>query len=82
MIRGHSESNLINYLEIMNDPDYKPDKVLKVYYLIIVSSNEICSACTNVIPKINQQLMLKLNLPENTLSIKIKLNIYLKIIIF
>lgn len=63
MIRGHSESNVLNYLEIMNDIDYKPDKVLKVY-LIIVSSNEICSVCTNVIPKINQQLMIKLNLPE------------------
>jgi hypothetical protein len=53
MIRGHSESELVNSIEIIDITNYDQTKVKKVY-ILLVSSNEICSACTNVIPRIRE----------------------------
>ena len=52
----------MNSINVETKKDYDESKIKKAYVLF-VSSNEICSACTNVIPQI-----------KNTVAKKIKLN--------
>ena len=60
MIRGHSESELVNSINISKEIDYDACKVKKAYVLL-VSSNEACSACTNIIPEIKRKVAEKMN---------------------
>ena len=51
LIRGYLESAVVNSINVETEKDYDENKIKKAYVLL-VSSNEICSACTNVIPQI------------------------------
>ena len=50
LIRGHSESRLVNEINISEEKDYDPKKI-KMARILIISSNEICSTCTNIFLK-------------------------------
>ncbi len=63
MIRGHSESELVNKITLGDIKGYDPNKVSKAYVLF-VSSNEICSACTNVMPDVKKIVAEKLALSD------------------
>jgi hypothetical protein len=58
--RGHSESILLQYAKVASLPIIKKEKIKKAYILLL-STNIICSVCTNIISpikdKITQQLI-------------------------
>ena len=63
LIRGHSESELVSKIDITTLEGYDPSTISNAY-ILFVSTNEICSACTNVIPQIKQKAAQQLKLDE------------------
>ena len=63
MIQGHSESSLITQFQI-SETESKKIEIDKIngIYVLFVSTNEICSACTNIIPEITTMVAEKLGI--------------------
>ena len=61
LIRGHSESQLLDRLWILPQYSFEPQNV-KRGFVLLVSTNEVCSACSNVIPEIRRKAAIKLNI--------------------
>ena len=68
MIRGHSESFLINKFKLSEALKINSDNI-KTVYILIVSTNEICSACTNIVPEITELISNKLGIKDKKTKI-------------
>ena len=72
MIRGHFESSLINHFNISETERKKIDiNNLNRIYILIISTNEICSACTNVVPEITKIVTEKLGIKDDKTKINL-----------